>query len=88
MSDKRQVDNNILKVIKIYSNNLIIKDIVIENGIKLIRHSESRKRLSENYIKYKESEKWYKSFKELEFNRFLMKINEIIILLIKGYYMF
>jgi len=82
VNDKRQIDNNIFKVIKVYLNHLIIRDIIIKNRIKLIRYNKSRKRFFKSYTKYKESEKWYKSFKELEFNRFLMKINRIIILYI------
>ena len=39
VSDKRQVNDGILKVVKIYSNYLIIRDIVIKDGIKLIRHN-------------------------------------------------
>jgi hypothetical protein len=57
VSDKRQVNNNILRVIKVYLNYLIIRDVVVKNGTKLIKHNKSRKRLSESYIKYKESEK-------------------------------
>ena len=57
VSDKRQVNDGILRVIKVYSNHLIIKDIIIKNGTRLIRHNESRKRLFKSYTKYKESEK-------------------------------
>jgi hypothetical protein len=57
VSDKRQVNDGILRVIKIYSNYLIIKDIIIKNGTRLIRHNESRKRLFKSYTKCKESEK-------------------------------
>jgi len=88
VNNRRQVNNSIFKVIKIYLNHLIIKNIVIKNETRLIKHNKLQKRLFKSYIKYKRSEKWYKNFKELEFNRLLIKINRIIILLIKDYYMF
>jgi hypothetical protein len=57
VSDRRQVNDGILKVIRVYSNYLIIRDVVVKNGTELIRHSESRKRLSESYTKCRESER-------------------------------
>jgi hypothetical protein len=57
VSDRRQVNDGILKVIEVYSNYLVIKDVVVKNGTRLIRYSELRKRLSESCIKYKESER-------------------------------
>jgi len=57
INDRRQIDNGVFRVIKIYSNYLIIKDVVVKNGIKLIRYNKSRKRLFKSYIKYKKSEK-------------------------------
>jgi hypothetical protein len=57
VSDRRQVNDGILKVIEVYSNYLVIKDVVVKNGTGLIRYSELRKRLSESCIKYKESER-------------------------------
>ena len=41
MNNKRWVNNNIFKVIKINSNYLIIRDIIIKNRIKLIRYNKS-----------------------------------------------
>jgi len=40
MNNKRWVNNNIFKVIKINSNYLIIKNIIIKNEIKLIKYNE------------------------------------------------
>jgi hypothetical protein len=40
VSDKRQVNNDILRVIKVNSNYLVIRNIVIRNGTRLIRYSE------------------------------------------------
>ena len=57
VSDKCQVNNGILKVVKIYSNYLIIKDIVIKDKTKLIKYNRLRKRLFKSYIKCKELEK-------------------------------
>jgi hypothetical protein len=57
VSDRRQVNDGILKVVKIHSNYLIIKDIVIKDGTRLVRYSGLRKRLSESYTEYRESER-------------------------------
>jgi hypothetical protein len=57
VSNKCQVNNNILRVIRVNSNYLIIKDIVIRNGTRLIRYSELQKCLSKSYIECKESER-------------------------------
>jgi hypothetical protein len=35
-----KVNNNIFKVIKVYLNYLIIKNIIIKNRIKLIKYNE------------------------------------------------
>ena len=40
VNNRRQVNNSIFKVIKIYLNHLIIKDVVIENKTKLIKYNE------------------------------------------------
>ena len=57
VSDGCQVNDGIFKVVEIYSNYLIIKDIVIKDETGLIRYNRLRKRLSESYTEYKKSEK-------------------------------
>jgi hypothetical protein len=57
VSDRRQVNNGILRVIKVNSNYLVIRDIVIRNRTRLVRHSKLRKRLSKSYTEYKELER-------------------------------
>jgi hypothetical protein len=57
VSNRRQVNNSILRVIRVNSNYLVIRDIVIRNGTRLVRHSKLRKRLSKSYIEYKGSER-------------------------------
>jgi hypothetical protein len=53
VSDECQVNNSILRVIRVNSNYLVIRDIVIGNRTGLIRHSKLRKRLSESCIECK-----------------------------------
>ena len=57
VSDRRQVNNCILRVIKVNSNYLVIRNIVIRNGTRLVRHSELRKRSSKSYTECKGSER-------------------------------
>jgi hypothetical protein len=57
VSDRCQINDGIFKVVEIYSNHLIIKDIVIKDETGLIRYNRLRKRLSKSYTEYKESEK-------------------------------
>jgi hypothetical protein len=53
VSDRRQVNNGILRVIRVNSNYLVIRDIVVGNRTGLIRHSKLRKRLSKSYTECK-----------------------------------
>jgi hypothetical protein len=57
VSNRRQVNNGILRVIRVNSNYLVIRNIVIRNGTRLIRHSKLRKRPSKSCIEYKGSER-------------------------------
>ena len=57
VSNRRQINNDILRVIKVNLNHLVIRNIVIKNKTRLIRYSKLQKRLSKSYIDYKESER-------------------------------
>ena len=56
VNDGPQVDNAILRIARVHSKHFVVRNIVIRDGIRLLRYSKLRNRLSESYTKCKRVE--------------------------------
>jgi hypothetical protein len=56
VNNRPQVNNAILRITRVHSKHFVIRNIVIRDGTRLLRHSKLQNRLSESYTKYKRVE--------------------------------
>ena len=56
VNNRPQVNNAILRITRVHSKHFVIKNIVIKDRTRLLRHSKLRNRLFESYIKCKRVE--------------------------------